>query len=214
MAIEATELQMEVKGFLRDTNAAYLETLELIHAGFRVQTTGEHIRDTMTRSGSTVRRGKTDDDVNPKKTDAPLNRLDHSPTIVASSYPQSTTNSSGSGTKYFPASRVTALLKISRGSKFFKFSFNVAQHGVWPRKNQRNDTRHDGASRQNWNSGGGGQKDSRDCGWDQVRAEHRRDFGSDRGSYQGNRNNRGNSTTRRRVGFGDPDRSPESTDSH
>ena len=40
MVIKATELQMEVNGFLRDTNAAYSETPELIHADFRVQTTG------------------------------------------------------------------------------------------------------------------------------------------------------------------------------
>jgi len=40
MAVEVTELQMEVKGFLRDTNAMYSETLELIHANFIVQTTG------------------------------------------------------------------------------------------------------------------------------------------------------------------------------
>jgi len=69
MAIEATELQTEVKGFLQDTNATYLETLELIHADFRVQTTGEHLCDTVTYSGSTafVRRGKTDDNVNLRK---------------------------------------------------------------------------------------------------------------------------------------------------
>jgi len=36
MAIEAKELQTEVKGFLRDTSATYLETLELIHADFRL----------------------------------------------------------------------------------------------------------------------------------------------------------------------------------
>jgi len=60
MDIEATELQTEVKGFLRDTNATYLETLELIHADIRVQIAGKHLRDTTMRSGSTaiVRRGK------------------------------------------------------------------------------------------------------------------------------------------------------------
>jgi len=30
MAIESTELQTKVKGFLRDTNVTYLETLDLI----------------------------------------------------------------------------------------------------------------------------------------------------------------------------------------
>ena len=74
--IEATELQTEVKGFLRDTNETYSETLELIYADFRVQTTGEHSRDTTMCSGSTaiVKTGKTDDHVNPKKTDIPLNK--------------------------------------------------------------------------------------------------------------------------------------------
>ena len=74
MAIEVMEIQTEVKGFLRDTHATYLETLELIHADLRVYTTGEHLRATTTSSGSTavVRRGKMDDDVNLKKTDAPL----------------------------------------------------------------------------------------------------------------------------------------------
>jgi len=36
MEIETTELQTEVKGFLRDTKATYSEILELIHADFRV----------------------------------------------------------------------------------------------------------------------------------------------------------------------------------
>jgi len=45
-----------------------------MHADFRAQTTGEHLRDKETRSGSTaiVRRGKTDDGINLKNTDAPL----------------------------------------------------------------------------------------------------------------------------------------------
>jgi len=74
MAIESTELQTEVKGFLRDTNVMYSDTLELIHAEFRVQTTGEHLRGITTHLGSTaiVRRGKTDDDLNLKNTDTPL----------------------------------------------------------------------------------------------------------------------------------------------
>jgi len=49
MAIEAKELQTEVKGFLRVTNVTYFETLELIHDNFQGQTTGEHLRDTTTR---------------------------------------------------------------------------------------------------------------------------------------------------------------------
>ena len=76
MAIEATELQTEVKGFLRGTSVTYLETLELIHVDLRFQTTGEHLRETMMRSGSMdiMRKGKTDDYVNPKKADTPLNK--------------------------------------------------------------------------------------------------------------------------------------------
>lgn len=76
MAIEVTELQTELKGFLCDTNAIYSETLELIHADFRVQTTGENLRDTTIHSESTtiVRRGKTDENFNPKKTDVPINK--------------------------------------------------------------------------------------------------------------------------------------------
>jgi len=73
MAIEAKELQTEVKGFLRDTNAKYLDTLELIYTYFRVQTTGEHLRDTTIRSDSTsiVQRRKIYDGVLLNKTDAP-----------------------------------------------------------------------------------------------------------------------------------------------
>jgi len=111
MAIEATELQTEVKGFLRDTNATYSETLELIHTDFRVRAMGEHLHDTTMRSGSTaiVRRGKT--------TTSTLKGLNHlsrglanPPTITESSSPRSTTTSLGSGTKSFQRLRVTALL--------------------------------------------------------------------------------------------------------
>lgn len=49
MAIEAKDLQTEVNSFLRDTSATCLVTLELIHAGFRVQTMGEKLRDTTTQ---------------------------------------------------------------------------------------------------------------------------------------------------------------------
>ena len=74
MDIEVTELQTEVKVFLCDTNVTYSETLELIHADFRVQKTGEHPHEMTKCSESTdiMRRDKTDDDVNLKKTDAPL----------------------------------------------------------------------------------------------------------------------------------------------
>jgi len=64
MAIEVKELQQEVKEFLRDTNAVYAETLELIHTYFRIQMTGEHLHDTSTQSESTaiVQRGNADED--------------------------------------------------------------------------------------------------------------------------------------------------------
>ena len=41
MVIEAKCLQHEVKGFLRDINTVYSETIELIYADFIVQVTGE-----------------------------------------------------------------------------------------------------------------------------------------------------------------------------
>merc|ERR1740124_1502101 len=47
----------------------------------------------------------------------PLIILDHSPTIMVSSYYQSPTNSLGSGTKCIPRSIVTTLLNSSHGSK-------------------------------------------------------------------------------------------------
>ena len=71
MAIETTKLQTEVKSFLCNTNTTYSKTLELVHADFRAQATGEHLRDTTTRSGSTaiVRSDKSDDAVKTKQTD-------------------------------------------------------------------------------------------------------------------------------------------------
>jgi len=104
MAIETTELQMEVKGFLRDTNATYLGTLELIHMDFRVFTTGEHLRETATHSGSTaiVRRGKRLTKSILRRLAHRLKQLDYSPTITASSYIRITTESLGSGTKRSP----------------------------------------------------------------------------------------------------------------
>ena len=44
MVIEAPELQTEVRGFLKDTTKTYMETLEVIHADYRAQTTGKDIR--------------------------------------------------------------------------------------------------------------------------------------------------------------------------
>ena len=44
MTIEAPELQTEVRGLLKDTDAFYSEILEIIHADYRAQTTGKDIR--------------------------------------------------------------------------------------------------------------------------------------------------------------------------
>jgi len=163
MEAEATELQTEVTYFLRDMNATYLETLELTHADFRVQTTGDHLRDTTTRLGPTgiVRRVKPDDNINPKKTDVPPNKNrfflnNHGKLLPSEYYRQfrewykvfSTFKS------YHPPAQLSWIDN-------FKFNFDVAQHAVCPRSNQRNEPRHDGASRQNWNSVGGGQNDLR-----------------------------------------------------
>ena len=46
MAIEAKELQQEIKGFLKDSMSSYNEVLERIHADYRAQTTGDHMHDT------------------------------------------------------------------------------------------------------------------------------------------------------------------------
>ena len=44
MAIEAPELQSEVKKFLKDPSSSYGVTLESIHSDYRAQTTGEEMR--------------------------------------------------------------------------------------------------------------------------------------------------------------------------
>ena len=80
MEIEATELQTEAKGFLRNTNATYSETLELIQADIRVRTTGEYFRNTTMRPGpaAMVRTGKSDDNVKTIRLTHPFTRLDPS----------------------------------------------------------------------------------------------------------------------------------------
>ena len=102
MAIEAKVLQTEVKGFLCDTNAIYLETIYLIHADFRVQKTGKHLRDMTPYLGSTdiVRRGGRMTTSIPRRLMHPLIRLDPSPTIMASFHPRIITDSSGRGMRY------------------------------------------------------------------------------------------------------------------
>jgi len=212
MTIEATELQTEVKGFLRDTNTSYSETLELTHADFRVQTTEEHLRITTTRLGSTVivRRGKTDDDINLKKTDVPVKGTGSFPNNHGKILPSEYYRQFGEWYGVFSAFKSERTPEQVTWIEKFKFNFEVAQHSVWPRNNQRNDGYHDRPSRQKWNSGGGGRKNSRNCGWDQGRDEHRSNNSGDRGNYPSNRIIRGNSTTCRRVRFDDPDRSPES----
>ena len=52
IAIEAKELQTEVKGFQRDMNIMYSETIKLIHADFVFQTTGDHLFDSTKQSSA------------------------------------------------------------------------------------------------------------------------------------------------------------------
>ena len=95
MAIEAKELQTEVKGFLRYMNTTYSEKLELIHADFISQTTGEHLCDTTIRSGAMtiVQSGKMNGDVLPNKTDVLARTSISFPKKKASYYPPRTTDS-------------------------------------------------------------------------------------------------------------------------
>ena len=44
MTIEAPGFQVEVRGFLKDTDSTYAEILEIIHADYRVQTMVEDVR--------------------------------------------------------------------------------------------------------------------------------------------------------------------------
>ena len=44
MVIEDTELHSEIRSFLKDPTKSYIETLESIHADYRVQTIGRGIR--------------------------------------------------------------------------------------------------------------------------------------------------------------------------
>jgi len=135
MAIEAKELQTEVKGFLCDMSATYSETLELIHADFRAQTTYEHLCDTTTRSGSIliVRRGITDDDVNPNKTDTPSRSIVPFPSnhdkLISSEY-------------YHQLREWYAVLSMFKNERtpessawihIFKFNFDLAPPGGWQR---------------------------------------------------------------------------------
>ena len=79
----------------------------------------------------------------------------------------------------------------------FKFNFDVDPPGSSPRKNWC----HDLPSKQNWNSRGGGRKDTRNRGYNQGCGDDRRDNGVYRGSYNSNSNNCSSSTTRHRVVF-------------
>ena len=69
MAIEAKELQHEVKGFLKNPSSTYANILENIHANYRYHTTSEHMRDTTTSwlGNSTILRGRSDRDVDKTK---------------------------------------------------------------------------------------------------------------------------------------------------
>jgi len=175
IAFEATELQMEVKGFLCDTNITYSEILELIHAYFKIQKTSKHLRDTTMRSGSTaiVRRDKPDNEVNLKNTDTPLKTTGSFPNNHGKILPSDYCRQLREWYEVLSASKSDRTPEQVTWVEHFNFIFDVAQHGMWPHKNQCNDTRHDGSFRQNWNAGGGGQNDLRNRGWDQGRAEYR-----------------------------------------
>ena len=71
MAIDAPELQSEVKKFLKDPAASYSETLENIHADYRDQMATEDMRlNTSATSGSSsLRRGKVEFQVEKEKTE-------------------------------------------------------------------------------------------------------------------------------------------------
>ena len=68
MAIDAPELQSEVKGFLKKSSSSYSTTLEIIHLDYRTQTTGEETRSKPgAPSGTlTLHHGKTEVE-SPKK---------------------------------------------------------------------------------------------------------------------------------------------------
>ena len=71
MAINAPELQSEVKKFLKDPAASYSETLENIHANYRAQTTTEDMRlkTSATSGSSSLWRGKVEFQVEKEKTE-------------------------------------------------------------------------------------------------------------------------------------------------
>ena len=71
MAIDAPELQSEVKKFLKDPTASYSQTLESIHSDYCAQTMGEEMRSKMSAqsTSSYLRRGKVEFDVPKTKSD-------------------------------------------------------------------------------------------------------------------------------------------------
>ena len=60
--IKTPELQHEVKKLLKGGTESYADILELIHADYRAQDTGERLRDPVTTSPVTARRGENSDD--------------------------------------------------------------------------------------------------------------------------------------------------------
>jgi len=127
----------------------YSETLELIHAESRVQTTGGHLRGTTTSSGSTdiVRRDKPDDDINLKKDDAPVKGTGSFPNKHGNILPLEYYHQFREWYEVFSTLKSDHTAKQVTWIEFFKFNFEVAQHGMWPHNNQRNNPRHDGPSR-------------------------------------------------------------------
>jgi len=132
MTIESTELHTEVKGFLRDTNATFSDTLEVIHAEFRVQTTGEYLRDTTTRPGSMdiVRRGKMDDNVNFKKADAPSKGTRSFPNNHEKLPPLEYYHQFRECYKVFSTFNIDRTPEQATWIESFKFNFEVAQYSV------------------------------------------------------------------------------------
>ena len=87
--------------------------------------------------------------------------------------------------------------------QIFKFDFDVALLGGYPRNNQRNER----LSGQNWNSG---RANNHNCSYSLGHGDDRRDNGGSRGSYNSNPSNRSSSVIRYRLGFNGSNRSPES----
>ena len=111
-----------------------------------------------------VRKVKTDDNVNLKKTDVPLKGTGSFPKNDYKLLPSEYYRKFMEWYEVFSTFKSDCTPEQLTWIENFKFNFEVAQYSVWPRNNQRNDVHHDGPSRQNWNSDGGGRNESRNRG--------------------------------------------------